>query len=273
MDKIFINDKQVEPTSEFDLDILKDISWSSKSFNSHEEIAKELKNKEPYLVSIYIENLKWELRHRKEYVKLTKEPISTLYHELLFKNLYEEFGDDNVNDIYGKWLDKYERNDDLILKKEIEPRYKAKILAKYKNHTKLFKSRVRHKRERYYNLPKPLDWVDWRTLFDNLFIWQNDNNKYARRGGSGSSGARETNSMFMYALMELNKENPIPSYLMVYTDDNKLKLIKKFNSLTLPNYDIGSNYQIDSKVSSELKKNTKLLEWKSIFKPTHLIVK
>ncbi len=268
-----INNNYVEPTSEFDLDILKDISWSSKSFNSLEEIAKELKDKEPYLVSIYIENLRWELRHRKEYVELTKEPISTLYHELLFKYLYEEFGNDNLNDIYGKWLDKYNRDDDLILKMEIEPRYKAKILAKYHNHTKLFKNRVRYKRERHYNLPEPLNWIDWRTLFDNLFIWQNGNKKYAHRGGSGSSGAREINSMFIYALMKLNKTNPIPSYLMVYTDNNKLKLIKKFNSLTVPDYDIGSNYQIESKVSSELRENTRLLEWKDIFNPTHLIVK
>lgn len=191
----------------------------------------------------------------------------------MFKYLYEDFGDDRVNDIYGKWLDKYNRDDDLIVKKEIEPRYKAKILAKYKNHIKLFKNRVRYKRERYYNLPEPLNWVDWRTLFDNLFIWQNGNKKYACRGGSGSSQARETNSKFMYALMKLNKTHLIPCYLMVYTDDNKLKLIKKFSSLTVPNYDIGSNYRIDPKTNKELEKNAKFFEWRDLFKPTHLIIK
>ncbi|MDP2683442.1 MAG: hypothetical protein Q8P20_00130, partial [bacterium] len=190
MDKIYINNKQIEPTFKFDQNLLEGISWSYKDFNTHDDIASELKNKKPYLVSIYIENLRWELRHRKKYVELTKEPISTLYHELLFKNLYDEFGDYKINDIYGKWLNKYNRDDDLIVKKEIEPRYKAKILAKYKNHIKLFKNRVRYKRERYYNLPEPLNWVDWRTFFDNIFIWNENGKKYARRGGSGSSQAR-----------------------------------------------------------------------------------
>lgn len=264
MDKIHINSKQIKPTSEFDQKILRGILWSDKNFNSHEEIAENLKDKKPYLVSIFIESLKWELKHKKEYVKLTKKPIPTLYHELLFKNLYEEYENDKVNDIYGKWLDKYNRNDDLILEKEIEPRYKARILTKYKNHIKLFKNRLEYKRERYYNLPKPLNWVDWRTLFDNLFIWQDGNKKYACRGGGGSSGARETNSKFIYALMVLNKTNPIPSYLMVYTDNNKLKLIKKFNSLTISDYDIGSNYDIDTKIEKELKEDVNFIEWKDL---------
>lgn len=272
MNKIYINNKQIKLVAEFDQNLLTGISWSNKNFNSHEEITKELKDKKPYLVSIFIENLRWELRHRKEYVKLTKKPISTLYHELLFKNLYEEYGDDKVNDIYSKWLDKYNKNDDLILEKEIEPRYKTKILTKYKNHIKLVKSRVEYKRERYYDLPKPLNLVDWRTLFDNLFIWQDGNKKYACRGGGGSSGARETNSKFMYALMKLNKTNPIPSYLMVYTDDNKLKLIKKFDSLTVPDYDIGSNYEIDSKTDKELRKNANFIKWKDLFDIGHLII-
>lgn len=272
MNKIYINNKQIKLVAEFDQNLLSGILWSNKNFDSHEEITKELKDKKPYLVSIFIENLKWELRHRKEYVKLTKEPIPTLYHELLFKNLYEEYGDDKTDDIYSKWLDKYNRNDNLILEKEIEPRYKAKILARHKNHIKLYKSRVRYKRERYYNLPEPLNWVDWRTLFDNIFVWQDGNKKYARRGGSGSSGAREANSKFIYALMALNKTNPVPSYLTIYTNDNKLKLIKKFNSFTVPDYDIGSNYDIDSKIKKELGENANFIKWKDLFDPKHLII-
>lgn len=282
MDKIYINNKKSTLSSDFDQSLLKDVIWYPENFNSHNEIVKKLKDKNPYIVSIFIENLKWELRHKKEYVKLTKIPIQTLYHELLFKKFYEEYGGNEANEVYRSWLDKYNLNDDLIFEKEIEPKYKEKILSKYKNHTKLFKNRCEYKRERYYNLPDPLNRVDWRTLFDNIFIWQDGKNydsasggqkKYARRGGSGSSGARETNSKFIYALLALNKNNPIPSYFMIYTEDNKLKLAKKFNSLTIPDYDIGENYSIGSNADKKLRKNGHFMSWEDIFKSDHLIIK
>ncbi|WKZ25533.1 MAG: hypothetical protein QY322_04095 [bacterium] len=273
MNHIYINNKKTVLSSNFDHNLLKDVLWSPENFNNHGEIIKEIKNKNPYVVSIFIERLKWELRHKKKYVKLTKIPIQTLYHELLFKKLYEEYGEDEVNEVYRSWLDKYDRNDDLIFKKEIEPKYKDEILLKNKNHTKLFKNRCEYKRERYYNLPEPLNWVDWRTLFDNLFIWQDGNKKYAHRGGGGSSQARETNSKFMYALLALNKFNPIPSYLMIYTENNKLTLAKRFGSLTVPDYDIGSNYSVDRKLDSDLKKNGRFMTWKDIFNPNRLIIK
>lgn len=272
MDKIYINNKPVKLSEDFDNGLLTEIEWSNKDFNSHEKIAAELKNKSPYVVSVFIERLKWEFRHRKEYVKLTKIPIQSHYHELIFNSFYDAHGY-KANDIYGDWLNKYNRNDDLIFKKEIEPKYKAIILSKYKNHDKLFKNRCEYRRERYYNLPDPLNRVDWRTLFDNIFIWTENGKKYARRGGGGSSGARETNSKFIYAMLDLNKNKPIPSYLMIYTEENKLKLAKKFESLTIPDYDIGSNYDIDSKTDKELKKNGHFIEWEDIFNPTHLIIK
>lgn len=272
MDKIYIDNKSVNLSEDFDHGLLTGIEWSSNRYNYHDEIVSVLKGNNPYIVSIFIENLKWELRHKKEYVKLTKIPIQTLYHELIIKSFYEEYGNKTDN-VYGDWLDKYNRNDNLIFEKEIEPKYKDKILSKYKNHAKLFKNRLRYERKRYYNLPEPLNWVDWRTLFDNIFIWTKNGNKYARRGGSGSSGARETNSKFIYAMLSLNKIEPIPSYLMIYTNENKLKLVKKFNSFTIPDYDIGSNYDINSKTDKELRKNGYFIEWKDIFHPTHLIIK
>lgn len=148
MNHIYINNKKTVLSSNFDHNLLKDVLWSPENFNNHGEIVKEIKNKNPYVVSIFIERLKWELRHKKKYVKLTKIPIQTLYHELLFKKLYEEYGEDKVNKVYRSWLDKYNRNDDLIFKNEIEPKYKDEILFKNKNHTKLFKNRCEYKRER-----------------------------------------------------------------------------------------------------------------------------
>ena len=272
MNKIYINNKKINLSTDYDPNLLKNVSWSVKDFNTHEDLARELKDKKPYVISIFIESLKWELRHKKEYVKLTKIPIQTLYHELIFKYFYEEYGY-KANDVYADWLDKYNSDDDLIFKKELEPKYKARILSRYKNHVKLFKSRCEYKRKRYYNLPEPLNQVDWRTIFDNIFIWTENGKKYAHRGGSGSSGARETNSKYAYALMSLNKTQPIPSYLMIYNDQNELKLAKKFNSLTLPDYDIGSNYDIDSKIDKKLRKKGHFMTWKDLFNIEHLNIK
>lgn len=145
-----INNKKFVPSSNFDQNLLSNIIWYPDDFNSHNDIINKLKDKNPYMVSIFIESLEWKLRHKKEYVKLTKIPILTLYHELLFKRFYESYGENEANEVYRKWLDKYNRDDDLIFKKEIEPKYKDEILSKYKNHTKLFKNRCEYKRERYF---------------------------------------------------------------------------------------------------------------------------
>ena len=52
MDKIYINNKPFILTESFDKELLTDISWSTKNLNTHDDIAHELKNKSPYLVTI-----------------------------------------------------------------------------------------------------------------------------------------------------------------------------------------------------------------------------
>jgi hypothetical protein len=53
--------------------------------------------------------------------------------------------------------------------------------------------------------------VDWRNPFDNIFIWEEDGKKVFRKGGSGSSGGRETNSKFIFGLSLINKTKSIKS--------------------------------------------------------------
>jgi hypothetical protein len=239
-------------SDQYDRGLLEHISWSQTHFPDHLAITASLENKRPYTITIIIAHLKEELRNKKEYVRKTKVPIMSKYNEALFDLFYEEFGQWNANAMYAQWLDKY-RNiwqkgaahssiDDYIFEKELEPRYRKSILARYKNHEKLFKDRVRIDRERYYRLPDPLQWFDWRCPYDDLFIWEENGQKVARRGGSGSSGARETNSMFILGLLELNKHAPIPSFLFVYTEMNELKFLKRFDRLCVPHLDIGANY-------------------------------
>lgn len=239
-------------SDQFDRGLFEHISWSHAQFSDHHQIAAALKEKHPYTITIIIEPLKWELRNRKEYVHKTKVPIKSKYRELLYDLFFREFGEAGANELYAQWLDAYQTAwqkdtvhhsiDDYILEKELEPRYKQSILARYTDHEKLFKDRVRIEKERYYRLPEPLNRFDWRCPYDDLFIWEEGGQKVARRGGSGSSGARETNSKFILGLLELNKHTPVPSFLFIYTETNDLKFLKKFDRLCAPINDIGSNY-------------------------------
>ena len=210
---------------------------------------------------------------KQKYVKKTQRELITLYKELLYNYFFDEFGNENGNKIYGDWLDKYRQQwqdgkknsdlDDLIIKHELEPRYKKRILQKYKDKEKLLKPRFVTERCRYYNLPEPLDRVDWRTPYDNIFIGQEGNKKFCPRGGSGSSGSREKNSKFIYAFARLNKIKPIPSYLFIYSEENQLNFIKKFNQLTIPRYDIGENYHLDQKEHRKLLSDCQMISWKN----------
>lgn len=248
----------------------------------YESIAQKLKNKNPYTITVIIENLDYKFWNNKKYVEKTKIEIQPLYKELLYKYFFTEFDRFTGNELYAKWLDEYrdiwkkdktkKEIDDYIIEKELEPRYREQIFKKYKNHEKLFKSRIEISRKRYYNLPFPLDRVDWRNPFDNIFIWEDDGKKVFQKGGGGSSGGRETNSKFIFGLSLINKIKPIKSYLFLYGDDNKLYFIKEFPSLTVPSYDIGWNYHLKSDEWESIISETNLIEWNGFDKLKEVVI-
>jgi len=280
---ILFNQKEIVTTPQFDRSILEQISLYPGVFNDHTQIAAYLQDKHSYIVTIILDSLKPEYRNRKTYVKKTKYPLSSKYQELIYAYFFEEYGQDHGDALYKQWIDKYmptyqkekrfESVDGYIIKQELEPKYRDKILVRFKNYEKLFAKRTRTVRERYYNLPKPLDYVDWCSPFDNLFIWKDGNKKIAMRGGSGSSGARENNSKFIYALLQLNQCQKIPSHLLLYNDENKLEYITKFSSLCVPEYDLGSNYHIFMKEDKKLRQDAKFLYWEGFDKVREIMVK
>ncbi len=231
-----------EASDQFDRSLFESITWSKTQPGNHTEVANSLKDKHPYTITILIDPLKWDLRNKKEYVKKTKNLEISKYRELLYDLFFREFGQLDGNELYRKWLDTYQSMDEVIIEKELEPRYKQSILNRYKNHEKLFKDCIRIDRERYYRLPEPLNWIDWRNPYDTIFVWEENGHKVARKGGNGSSGQRETNTILILGLLEINRHSPVPSYLFVYTDKNELKFLKKFDRLCVPINDIGSNY-------------------------------
>lgn len=281
---IIFDNKKITLQEDFDKSILEGISWVLKRPMTHDEVAKHLKNKHPYTITIIYEPLKSEYRQKKEYVTYSRYPKEPLYKEELFKMFYEEFSDqftyagrpywanEKANEVYGQWLDKYrpilekegkDRDiDEYILKKELEPRYKDRILKKYKGHKKLFRKRYGIDIERKYHISEPISTIAGRgNPFDNIFVWEENGKKVATRGASGSSGSRETNSRFAFGLLKLNQTQPVPSYLFLYSEENILLLIKKFDNICLPFFDIGSNYHLPKEEEEELTQGVGFLNW------------
>ena len=134
----------------FNRSLLENISWSNTPFHTHNEIAIALRHKNPYTITILIESLKYELRNKKEYVKKTKTPTISKYRELLYKTFFEQYGQTEGNELYAGWLDAYhalwqkapahDSIDEYIIARELEPQYKEKILSRFTNHERLFRS-------------------------------------------------------------------------------------------------------------------------------------
>lgn len=266
MRRVLFNGKKLELRDNFDWSIFEGVSWASRRFASHHEVARELENKNPYTITVLVEILNWKFARKNKYVKKTKRQIISKYKELLYAELFEEYGEEKGNLIYHDWLEKYDYKDDVIVTREMEPKYKEKILKRFKNHEKLFADRYTTDIDRRYNLSEPLNNIDYRNPYDNIFVWEESGKKVADRGGSGSSGARERNSKFIYGLLELSKKQKVPSYLFIYSDENKFWLVKKFDSLHVPNRDIGSNYWLENEESDKLKENGKFIDWKDTIK-------
>lgn len=247
--------------TDFDKNLLEGVGWSMKSFTDHHDVAQQLKGKKPYTVTVIIDSLDWRFGNNKKYVIKSKHELSPLYNELLFKYFYDEFGTNPANEVYAGWLKKYHNSDETIKIKEMEPRYRRAILKRFKNHDKLFAPRTNTDRERIYNLPDPLNRIDWRNPYDNIFVWEENGKKLASRGGSGSSGGRERNSILIYGLLELDKTDSVMSYLFLYNKHNELLFGKSFPSLCIPRYDIGSNYPLSSKEDKKLRAGATFLSW------------
>jgi len=260
----------------YDPEIFSVAAGSLYKFDDHKEIAQKLKNKNPYTVTIIIDSLDTKFVDDKKYVEKTQSLKRSLYSELLYKYFFAEFGYQAGNELYAKWLDEYrdlwekekmkKELDDYIVENELEPRYREKIFKKYKNHKKLFQPRVEINRKRYYDLPYPLNRVDWRNPYDNIFVWEENGKRVFRKGGSGSSGGREINSKYIFGLSLINKAKPVKSYLFLYGGNNELYFVKEFPSLTVPRYDIGENYHLNGGEEKKILSGTNLIEWKDFFK-------
>ena len=183
---------------EYDSDIFSVDAHPVRDFYDHKEIAQKLKNDNPYTITVIIDSLNTKFLNNKKYVEKTQMLKQSLYTGLLYEYLFAEFGNQEGNELYAKWLDKYrdlwkkdemkKELDDYVIKNELEPRYRERILKEHRDHEKLFRPRIEINKKRYYNLQPPLNHVDWRNPYDNIFVWNEGGKKVFRHGGSGSSG-------------------------------------------------------------------------------------
>ena len=174
----------------FDKSLLENFNCPEEKFAGHKDIAGKLACRNPYTITILIENLDPGLWRKKDYTKQIKTERKSRYVEGILKELFDEYGDRRGNELYGEWLAKYrpaiEKSldiDDYIFKHELEPRYKKKVLHALKQYKDIHKQRYLVSFERYYRLPDPLDYIDWRTPYDNIFVWEKNGKKYFERGG------------------------------------------------------------------------------------------
>lgn len=242
----------LKPADDLTQSLLVGIKWAQKRIYNHLEVAQYLKNKKPYLVTIILEYLNPDYYRLKKYNRFTKIDIPSHYDSLLFEYLKKDRNLGEMNDVYRDWIQKYDHEwrqqpekyasvDELIRERELEPRYKKLIFKRFKNHEQLMKKRYRWSRDRYYHLPNPLNHIDWRNPFDNLFIYHHGDHKEAVRGGTASSGSRELNTIYGLGLALLSRTRTIPTHIFIYTRENELKYLVTLNQLVLPT-DFGDNY-------------------------------
>ncbi len=251
------------PNPVFNRQLFEKLNYDHYGLTDHEKIAKELIDKNPCTITVILDNLDYKLWRRKTYASQTKIELISRYHELIWEAFEDNCGHDQLklNKIYGKWLKKYKNNDEEIMKKELETKYGKEVIKRFRNVGKNMQPRFKIKYERLYNLPEPLNRVDWRNSFDNIFIWEENGKKYYSRGGSGSSGARERNSAFIFGLSLINAKKSVPSHLFLYNDQNELLFLKSFPSLTVPSLDVGSNYFLSHEEEKRILKKVNFVDW------------
>ena len=190
--------------------------------------------------------------------------------------IYENLVD---NDEYAGYLDKYlplrekldfQDVDEYILAKH----YKKKAIKIVSKKVKKFnldlweKPRFYYKYQRKSNLPLK-DGAsyafDFRNNLESFFILKEKGEKRVLGvGGSGSSGQRESYTVFNAVFHVLSKKQLIKHHLFKYTPKNRFRFIGSYLKPILT-FSLGSNYSLDDRLISEIRNSGIYLE--NIIKP------
>lgn len=99
---------------------------------------------------------------------------------------------------------------------------------------------------RIYDMQKPFDHWDHRNPWQQYFFVKNLDTGvvYYTRGGSGSSGARETQGLMAHTFVTLSKKFKIPTHICKYNKYNEFIYVNKHDTLKVINQELSGNYRV-----------------------------
>ena len=227
--------------------------------HDHLKLADSIADAAPFTILLFTEPLAQGHWGRKQYMDMHCVKINSEIDETVFRRFRSEL-DERMRD----YLKDHQDPDDVYLElllREYRPKARAILRAEYRErYPRAWRQRWQARpheqprtkvdRKRRYEMPEPLG--RWGTDVAQQFYFMRRAKTFARGCGTGS-GSRETHSYFALAFLELQQRGAsIPSYILVYDRDNRLRLVDAWSvPLVLP-YEIGSNCDVDRDVIRDL---------------------
>jgi hypothetical protein len=213
-------------------------------------LAKVLEAESPLTVILLTEPLTPQHWRYRKYVKIRRVKTCCELDEVVFR----EFGRE-LNEQMAEYLRDHSDLEDAHLRtlvKSYYPRARRVLLAEYRErHPRSWKKkwagrrhiepRVKIERKRRFEMPVPLSHGE--TLAPQQFYFMRHSRTWAR-GCSTGSGTRETHSCFALALAALRDRVDVPSHVLIYDRDNRLRFVHSEDTLLLVPDSIGANCDV-----------------------------
>lgn len=227
--------------------------------HDHLKLADSVADEDPFTVLLFTEPLAQAHWGRKQYMDMRRVKINSEIDETVFRRFRLEL-DERMSD----YLKDHRDPDDVYLERllrEYRPKARALLMAEYRErYPRAWRRkwqarpheqpRIKVDRKRRYDMPEPLG--RWGTDVAQQFYFMRRTRTFARGCGTGS-GSRETHSYFALAVLELQRRGAfVPSYILVYDKDSRVRLVDAWSvPLVLP-YEIGCNCDVNRDVVRRL---------------------
>jgi hypothetical protein len=241
------------------LDALRGFEPATPRLRDHLALADSIAAAEPFTVLLFTEPLAQGHWGRKRYMDIRRVKIIPEIDETVFREFDRELNErmseylkdhSDPEDVYlNRLVREYYPKAREILRGEYRERYPRSWRKKWQSR-RHDQPRTKLERRRLYEMPEPLGHRG--TEVAQQFYFMRRTRTFAWGCGTGS-GSREAHSYFALALLELQRRGAsIPSYVMVYDRDNRLRFVDAWSvPLVLP-YDIGCNCDVDRDVVRRL---------------------
>ena len=237
------------------LDSMHDFKSAEPWPRDHLKLADSIAAAEPFTVLLFTEPLAEAHWGRRKYMDVRRVKIISEIDETVFREFHREL-DERMSDYLKDHRDpedaylnrlvrEYYPKARAILRGEYRERYPRAWRQKWQSRQHE-QPRTKLKRRRLYEMPKPLGHHGEEAAQQFYFMRRTMSFTWGCGAGSGS---REAHSYFALALLELQRRGAfVPSYVMVYDRDNRLRFVDAWSvPLVLPNQ-IGCNCAVDREI-------------------------